>query len=262
MLLALLVVATAGLIGCVKQYSLMVSTNNFYFDVDPETQTLEIKANCKWTVIKNDNADWYTLSTMSGKNDGVITITVEPMGDCDYRSSSFLVTVPNGHVRRTIFVSQNKLDFYSIANKVFGVSFLEHWNTDYAGQMIEDSYKSMECDPYDTTGGYRMYFLDNGQGAQYDHHEDSAVWYAFTYNYNPVDQILHIEFETVDGSPENYNTQVITASDSLFRFIHEWQTDWWERADMRKVGTIEPEEKSLLMRAVKKRNSGGPIFQF
>ena len=64
-MMALLVVAAAGLVGCGKQYSLRVSTNNLYFGVDPGTKTLEITANCKWTVVKNDDADWYTISTMT-----------------------------------------------------------------------------------------------------------------------------------------------------------------------------------------------------
>ena len=259
---ALMVVAATGLVGCIKQYGLRVSTNDLYFGVDPGTKSIAITANCKWTVVKNDDADWYTISAMSGKNDGTITITVDPMEDCDYRASSFFITVPNGHVRRTVFVSQNKLDFDGMVNKVFGVLKLEHWNTDFYGQIIEDSYYLYEFDPYDTTTGYLMYFYEDGQGMQRDRHESHPVYYPFTYNYNPVDQILHIEFETVDGAPEDYDPLVLTASDSLYRFMHEWKTDWWERADMRKVGTINPEEKSLLMRAAEKRQDKGGIFRF
>lgn len=259
-LLALLVVATAGLIGCVKQYSLRVSTNNLYFGVDSGTKTIDIIANCKWTVVKNDDADWYTISTMSGKNDGTITITVDPMMDGDYRASSFFITVPNGHVRRTIFVSQNKLEIYDMENKVYGLMFREKWNTDYYGQIIEDSYKSYEYNPYDTTMGYLMYFLEDGQGIQRDRHEDHAVYYPFTYAYNPVEQILHIEFATVDGAPEDYDPQVLTASDSLYRFIHEWKPNFWERGDMRKVGTIHPEEKAILQQKATKRQKGESIF--
>lgn len=261
MMMALLVVAAAGLVGCGKQYSLRVSTNNLYFGVDPGTKTLEITANCKWTVVKNDDADWYTISTMSGEKDGTITITVDAMEDCDYRASSFFITVPNGHVRRTIFVSQNKLDFDGMVNKIFGVMELEHWNTDYFGQIIEDSYKHYTFDPYDTATGYMMYFLEDGQGVQRDHHNDTAVYYAFTYEYNPVDQILHIDFETVTDAPESYAPQVLTASDSLYRFIHEYKTDFWERADMRKIGEYTPQEEAKLRQIVAKRKEGGPIFK-
>ena len=106
-----------------------------------------------------------------------------------------------------------------------------------------------------------MYFFEDGQGLQRDRHRDTAVYYAFTYEYNPAEQILHIEFETVTDAPESYDPQVLTASDSLYRFIHEYKTDWWERADMRKVGTVNPEEKSMLKRVAKKRHGEEGIFQ-
>ena len=258
---ALLLITMAGLVGCIKTYKIQVSTNNLWFGVEAGTQTMELSANCKWTITKNDNADWYTIDVTSGKNDAILTITVEAMDDADYRGSSFIINSPNGHVHRTVFVSQNKLDVYGMVNKVYGVSVLEHWNTDYYGQMVEDSYKLYEYNPYDTTTGYLMYFLENGHGLQRDHHKDSAVYYAFTYEYNPVDQILHIEFETVDGSPENYDPQVLTASDSLFRFIHEYKPNWWERADMRKIGTIIPGDKACYEQKAIRRKSRGPIFQ-
>jgi len=260
MMMALLVVTVAGLIGCVPQYSLRVSTNNLYFGLDSGTKTIEITANCKWTVVKNDDADWYTISTMSGKNDGTLTITVNAMEDSDYRSSSFFITVPGGHVRRTIFVSQNKVEFYDMMNKVYGVMSREKWNTDYYDQIIEDSYKHYEYNPYDTATGYTMYFLDNGTGVQMDHHRDTAVYFLFNYEYNPIDQILHIEFETVGDTIEPYSPQVLTASDSLFRFIHEYKPHWWERADMRKIGTINPAEKAIIKKAITKRRGGESIF--
>ena len=139
---------------------------------------------------------------------------------------------------------------------------LEHWNTDYYGQIIEDTYKHRTYNPYDTATGYTMYFLENGTGVQMDHHNDTAVYYAFSYVYNPVNQILHIEFETVDDAPENYDPQVLTASDSLFRFIHEYKDHWWERADMRKIGTINPDAKAVLKHKAIKRKGDEPIFQF
>lgn len=261
-LAALLLVAMAGLTGCVKEPSLRVSTNNLWFGMDAGSKTLDITANCKWTVMKNDDADWYSIDMMSGKNDATITITVKAMDDADYRGSKFVISSPNGHIRRTIFVTQNKVDVYSMENKIYGVMNLEHWNTDYFGQIIEDSYRQYEFNPYDTATGYLMYFLEDGQGIQRDHHNDTAVYYAFTYNYNPIEQILHIEFETVSDAPEDYDPQVLTASDSLYRFMHEYKPNWWERADMRKVGEINPDEKAFLKHAATKRKEGGPIFQF
>ena len=150
---ALLLIAASALTGCVKKYKIQVPTNNLWFGLDAGSQTFDFTANCEWTITKNDDADWYTISQMSGK-------------------------------------------------KVFGVTSVEHWNTDYMNQMIEDSYKHKVYDPYDTATGYTMYFLADGTGVQMDHHKDTAVYYAFTYEYNPINQILHIEFETIDDSHE------------------------------------------------------------
>ena len=71
---------------------------------------------------------------------------------------------------------------------------------------------------------------------------------------------LHIDFETIDGAPESYAPNVLTASDSLYRFIHEFQPHKWERVDMRKVGTIIPDKEALLRHNVSKRKGGEPIF--
>ena len=262
LMLAFLVMAAVALVSCGKDDIIQLSTQDLWFGLGAETQTIKITSNCKWTITRNDDADWYTISTMSGENDAEITINVQAYEDGDYRSSSFVVVSPGGHIRRTVFVSQNKLDFDGLVNKIFGVMVVEHWNTDYYGQIIEDSYKHYEFDPYDTTTGYLMYFLEEGRGVQRDHHNDSAVFYAFTYDYNPVDQILHIEFETIDDSPESYDTQVLTASDSLYRFIHEYKPNWWERADMRKVGVYDPEDGAKLRGMATKRKNDGPIFQF
>ena len=140
-MIAIMAVAVIGLVGCVKKYTISVSTQDLWFGLEAGSQTLDITANCEWTVTKNDDANWYTISTMSGKNDGTITITVEPLEDGDFRGSSFVINSPGGHVYRTVFVSQNKLDFDGLINKIFGVMSFEHWNTDYFGQIIEDTYK-------------------------------------------------------------------------------------------------------------------------
>ena len=261
-MMALLAVIVATLVGCAKEYTVRVSTQNLWFGLDAGTQTIELTANCKWTIRQNEEADWYTISTMSGENDATITVTVKALGDADYRGASFVILSPGGHVYRTIFVSQNKLDFDGMINKIFGVMSLEHWNTDFYGQIIEESYKHRIYDPYDTTKGYLMYFLEDGKGVQRDRHNDTAVYYEFTYEYNPVNQILHIEFETVSDATEDYDAHVLTASDSLYRFIHEYKPNWWERADMRKVGIFEPQERGALMQKARKRKAGEPIFQF
>ncbi len=259
----LLAVVAIVLTGCgEKDYTLFVSSQDMRFGLEPETQTIILRSNCKWTIDKKNDADWFTVSPMSGgPNDSIITVTVSDYSGGQYRGTSFVINSPNYHVRRTVFVAQTYVDFYNIINKVFGVTFVEHWNTDYFGQIVEDSYKKFELNPYDTTAGYLMYFLEDGVGVQRDHHEDTAVYYMFTYEYDPIEEILHIEFETVVDAPESYAPQVLTATDSLYRFMHEYKPKYWERADMRKVGAVLPGEKSLLMRSAKKRENVGGIFR-
>ena len=152
------------------------------------------------------------------------------------------------------------MDFYGIVNKVFGVMKRETWATDYAGQIIEDEYKMKEYNPYDTTRGYLMYFYEDSIGWQRDHHTDTVAWWPFKYAFDPEGLVLHIDFETIDGAPESYAPNVLTASDSLYRFIHEFQPHRWERVDMRKVGTIIPGKEALLRHNVSKRKGGEPIF--
>ena len=250
--------------GCEPDYSIFVSTQDLNFGLEAETQTMIVRANCKWTIKKNDDADWYTISPMSGKaNDSIITVTVNDYSGGDYRGSSFVISSPGGHVYRTVFVSQNKIDFYGMINKVYGVMRVEHWNTDYYGMIIEDTYRDTIYNPYDTTSGYLMYFLDEGRGYQRDHHTDTVAWWSFDYEFDADSNILHIQFHLVDGGLESYDPNVLCASDSLYRVFHEWQPHFWERADMRKVGTITPEEKSLLLtRYTQTRKGRNGIFQF
>ena len=247
-----------------KKEVIELSRYDLWFPKESSTKTLEITANCKWTVSIDDGADWYSVSPTSGEtiNQGSLTLSVQPYEGTDYRSSTFTITSEHGWRVAKVYVSQNKLELDEIFNMVFGVSKLEHWNTDYFGQIIEDSYKTWEYDPFDTTQGYLMYFFEDGTGVQRDHHKDTVVsYYAFTYDYNASNRMMHIEFETVGDEPEDYDLSLLTASEELFRFMHEYKPNWWERADMRKIGTINSGEKSLLKRAAKKRQGMEGIFR-
>ena len=259
---ALFVAALVGLTGCpAKEYHILVSTQDLRFGLEPGSDTLIISADCKWTITKNGDADWYSLSTMSGNaNDSIVIVTVNDYSNGDYRGASFVVNSPGGHVYRTIFVSQNKMDFYGMINKVYGVKRVEHWNTDFFGMMIEDTYQDESYNPYDTTTGYLMYFLEDGIGYQRDHHTDTVAWWGFNYEFDADSCILHIQFHLADGGLEPYNPEVLCASDSLYRILHEWKANFWERAEMRKVATIIPGSKDEMRKKASKRKVGQPIF--
>ena len=259
---ALMALMLICLSGCVEDYSILVSTQDLRFGLEAESQTMIVNANCKWEVIKNDDADWYTVSPMSGRaKDSVVTITVEDYSGGDFRGSSFVISSPGGHIRRTVFVSQNKLDFDGMINKVFGSTKLEHWNMDFFGQIVEDSYETWEFDPYDTTRGQLMYFFEHGQGVQRNRELfDHAIYFPFEYEYDADSSILHIVFHLVNDSLEPYNPEVLCASDSLYRFMHEYKPDFFERADMRKVGTCSLDDHLMMRSKLSKRKQGGPIF--
>ena len=251
----------AAFTGCVKD-SIMVSSQDLRFGLTTETQTLIVRANCNWTITKNDDLDdWYTISPMSGRaKDSIVTVTVNDY-DGDFRGSSFVVSSTSGNEYSRVFVSQNKLHF-DVINKVFGLTCLEHWNTDYYNQIIEDEYDCFDYDPYDTTTGQRMYFFENGQGIQRRVLEsaDTVIYYSFEYAYDPDSSIFHIVFHLEDGGEEPYDPEVLCASDSLYRIFHEYKPHWFERADMRRVGTILPGEKAILQQKLSKRKKSEPIF--
>ena len=257
---ALVIVAVTCLIGCKKRDSIIVSTQDLWFGLEAETLELVITSNCNWTIYKNEEADWYTISKMEGSKDDTLYISVTDLTDADFRGASFVIISPGAHVRRTVFVSQNKLDFDGMVNKVFGVTVLEHWITDYFDQIIEDEYHLWEYDPYDTARGYLMYFLEDGKGYQRDHHSDTVAWWAFDYEFDIINQKLYINFATIDGAPESYAPDVLTASDSLYRFFHEYKPHYFERADMRKIATYHGEGKAEMQRKAKKRKAPGPVF--
>ena len=263
--MALMVVAATLLTSCEPDYQLWVSSQDLRFDLASETQTIILRANCKWTIDVKDNPDWLTISPMSGSaTDSIITVTVNDYHGGDYRGTTFTINSPKYHVHRTVFVAQTYIDFYSIINKVFGVMIKERWNTDYFDQIVEDSYTLKEYDPYDTMRGYRMYFLEDGSGVQRDHHTDTVAYWLFYYEYDPINQILHIDFpvdSTAHGDfPESYSPEVLSATDSLYRFMHEFKPHFFERVDMRRVGTIVPAAKASMIQKAVRRKERGPIF--
>ena len=262
--LALLAITFFALTGCHKNENITVSHDTLWFSTEASSQTIEITTDCSWSIEKNGDAQWYTVSPMSGekaKNGTTITISVDRFEGEDFRAASFTIKSPKSKGNVTVNISQNLVEFTDIINTVFGVRKIEQWNTDYFGNVIEDSYKTGDFDPYDTTTGFTMYFADGGLGAQKDRYHDSTVFYTFHYNYNSETRNLHIEFEPT-GSPQTeiYDANVLTATEGMFRFQHEYKPNFWERAEMTKIGVITPEAKGVINRASAKRKGNGPIF--
>ena len=249
-----------------KKEKIEVNENNLWFDSSGGTKTIEVTSTYGWRIQENSDFDWFTVTPMSSdESHSTITINVEPL-DAEaegYRNGHISILSPKGGAQIVVLISQGDVEFDIIYNLVFGVKKEEQWNTDFYGLMIEDSYKCVEFNPYDTTNGFMMYFFEEGKGVQVDrYNQDTAVYYLFDYTYNNESRKLDISFELVDGSHESYSPTVITATYELFRFEHEYKPNFWERSDMKKIGTINPIQKaSMLNRAVKKRKEAGPVFR-
>ena len=264
--IAILALAALSLASCKKE-SIDLSLHTLWFSTDSGIQEIKLTSNCSWSVSIDDGADWYTIDPMSGKNDATLYVTVQTMERNESRTSTFTVTSSKGNAQVQVRVSQNTdeiPELTSITNMIFGVENAAHWNTDFFGEVVEDSYIPREYDPADTATGHTFYFLEDAQGIQQSHIENQTYSFNFTYNYNPVDRIFHIEFETVDSTVmEVYDAPVLVATEEQFRIYHEWLAHSWEMFDMKKIGTISQQDKSLLMRrCTKKRKGGGGILQF
>ena len=248
-----------------KKDKIEVSQHNLWFGAQGGSQTIKVDATYGWRIQENSDFDWFTVTpTSSDENHSTITINVEPL-DAEaegYRNGHISILSPKGGAQIVVLISQGEVEFSSIYNLVFGVTKEEQWNTDYFGLMIEDSYKCFEFDPYDTTTGFWMYFFEDSTGVQVDRYRfDTTVYFRFYYTYDIATRKLECSFQLEDGTIEYYNPTIITATPEFFRFEHEYKPNYWERSDMKKIGTIDPAKKAaLLNRAVKKRKEAGPVF--
>lgn len=267
--LALFAIVVVSSTGCKKQNekkedSITVSHDALWFSTDAGTQTITVTTNCAWSIEKNGDEQWYTVSPTSGDKypEGVsISISVEPFDGPNFRAASFTIKSSGGEANVTVSISQNMVEFTDIIKTIYGVKKVEHWNTDFAGNMIEDTYLNLSFNPHDTTSGFTMYFGDNGRGVQADRMHDSTVYYPFSYEYDSDSRNLHVEFDLVDSTQmEVYDASVLTATEGMFRFQHEYKANFWERAEMVKIGTIDPNAKDVIRRTSAKRKGNGPIF--
>ena len=272
-----------SLVSC-KREKITLSTYELWFPGDVgSVQEITVTANCDWTISIDDDADWYSIREAIEKPNGIgyfgeeeivmgsgsmkLSIVVNAMEERSGRTSSFTFTSAKGKVQVKVRISQDTEDLVEltdISNMIFGMSNVAHWNVDFFGEVIEDSYKYKEFNPHDTTTGYIMYFYDDGTGIQKDNGGDTTYYYPFTYEYDFAARNLHIEFETyADSLTEIYDAPVLLATENVFRILHEYKPKFWERADMKKIGeTHKPEAKRLRQYATKKRKGEGAIFQF
>ena len=167
----LLIFIALSLVGCKKE-KITLSEYEFWFPGEACVQNIQVTANCDWTISIDDGADWYSIkksidttvysadgsstyfiinntaqTISSGQGSMTLAIVVEPLENQLERSSSFTISSDKGNVQLKVCVSQNtddSVELRSIENMVFGVATFTHWNVDYFGEVIEETYKRYE----------------------------------------------------------------------------------------------------------------------
>ena len=160
----LFLITLMSLVSCNKKEEISVLVNKLWFPEGACVQDLSVTANCKWSISIDDGADWFTIDPMSGRNNETLKVSVKALGELDSRSSSFTITSAKGTVQLKVLVSQNTDDpteLKSITNMVFGVASFAHWNVDYFGEVIEESYFHYEYNYTHRSLEYKNISLSN-----------------------------------------------------------------------------------------------------
>lgn len=103
---AILAVSGIVLAGCSKEEApeLELGSAALNFSGNGGSQTITVDANKNWTAT-NDGATWYTLDVTSGNGAGTVTVTAEPYGGLEPRTS--VVTIKCDGLIASVEISQN-----------------------------------------------------------------------------------------------------------------------------------------------------------
>jgi|LSQX01.1.fsa_nt_gb hypothetical protein len=91
--------------SCKKDPILNVDTNSISFEAAGGEQSISIRSNTEWQIIKTDEQNWYEISQLSGEGDATITITAYKYDGVAGRSSS--ITISGSGLMQNIALVQN-----------------------------------------------------------------------------------------------------------------------------------------------------------
>lgn len=242
-----------------------------FFDA-AETKTITVTSNCDWTLRKESNDDYtdgfYSVSATSG-NVGSTDISISVLDNFTYHNSTGLIRLKStsGNTETPIRVKQNGRNETNITDTKWGVYTYERWNTDYYGNILDETYTITNYNPFnEEVPGWTMYFLKNNHGVQTDrkYNKESQlvqVLYPFDYEYNHSTGHLHITFESEDPElNEYYDTDVLTLNDTIFIIQDEYRSHFFEKASMRKVGYVIEPDKARQPGKIGTKKRGQPLF--
>ena len=218
-----------GLSSCQKHQRLELSNQNLVFSPMGGMDMISISSDCDWTIVLNDDANWYSLSQTSGVNDAILVVQVEEQQKPYDRNASFTISTNNGKKEKTVTITQTRYDIDNLTGRVWFLRFYERWNTDFYDQYIPDSYRSRTYYTNNEFDNWFLYFTNDSIGYQIHTKEGDTVYYAYDYIYYPEGDSLYINYETVTDTVEDYHCHIYQLDNELFVFSNEYRRHHFEK---------------------------------
>lgn len=233
-----------GTSSCGKRQHITLSKEKLSYASQGGRDFLEIKADCDWTIEKDPDQDWYSISPTEGSNDAVIAITVSPNDSHNDRNDMLTVISANRRTKVKIPVTQANIDINKIIGKVWFTRLYERWNTDFYDQYINESYRSWTYYAEPEYRNWFFYFQNDGTGYEILAFNNDTIYYPYGYMYYPDGDSLRISFQTVDDTvTEDYHAIIYELDQERFVFINEYRPHQFEKINTVNVSQRKSELK-------------------
>jgi len=124
----------------------------------------------------------------------------------------------------------------AITGKVWFTLTEERWNTDFYNQYIPDSYRSWTYNKVPAgSENWFWYFFENSTSYLIHTINFDTTYFGFNYSYTPSNNSVYINFQTEDGTVEDYNASVDRLDNNGFILSHEYRYHSFERVTAENV---------------------------
>ena len=135
-------------------------------------------------------------------------------------------------------------DDYMVFVGTWGVKQIDYYNTDFWGNVIENTRETYYFTPGDPENGIDLIFRSDRSGEMRDRsrdtiptsdstyiiNPDTTLITNFTYSYHNDDQLLYMNMEAIH--PYTYKMKVPSINNESFTYINEYDNDYVEEAVM------------------------------
>ena len=246
--------------SCRKKQHLEVNKDLMVFNSFGGTDLFRIVADCNWTIESDNDQDWLTIDPLVGGKDTTnVTVTAAPNEHNYDRSSQFTVVSSNGKIRKTIAVSQEKVDIDYIHNKIWFLRTYERWDSDFYNTVIPESYRSWTYYTDYGNENWFFYFLKDSVSYEIRIKEDDTVYYPFDYQYYPEGDSLYIHFHTIDETIEDYHATIHELNNERFTFSDAYRPHQFEKLFLVNVSRGQRSEMKINPKKIAKKPKGALI---